>query len=887
MAGVDTQQGVREVWVGQGFAVADAKLFPADTAFLARYPQCDQYLQAIRNIEQALSAGYEPDLSQYASRLPGEAISQIAESIGHAIGLEKKQPHIASVDDASEVYTPEPSEVIFDATRHLVEIAGSDAVPVVLRNMVDTLTARYEKGELNLFTLKALITGYLEPCFGYLKGQDPQETIQRALRPLLTEYGYGPRQEIVDTILTYRGMSGSMRIEHRPISNGTIKYYGKPFNIDGIDSNKSYSISELEIGVLAVFDLDTGEIAGILDVHPHVYAYEDIESSVTISLVSPDSAMRARTGRDNDRFQSDWKDFFGDFHTFFSDGYGEYVGPSFWTNHFFLALDHPNANYIPFEAKYYLWRLLKRQDAQTSRVITDLLNTYQDSMIWVVEAMEGNPQGLVAFGENIKHVLNDGVSAHDWSEENARQVVDALLSHLSDTEKFSIDSAGALLSPRERSSRDLQERIDFFVPTSRTLTREALTSLSQVKNLDDLIAAASFHGMAQYELKKSIGYLQALYGRGKTEKEPFEKNTLDEIQAGFARYPHADATYSIRVLSWLMHAVFNQSDVPIDERRKTLRAFMEHVVSLDVYGKEGARGYAGPAEFETERLAHALLSLRQEGKIPEHPTVLILGSGPATRVEGPSLDRYRQLLQEQDDSMRVIAFDMHPQSTDRYAGAGFAQGAIENLPIAPGSVDVVILHGSVFNNMLDVGELMRYHQAIASTMGERAILIHETGSPIPVRAMNQRYERMVAFNSLYPEEPFGAIGLIDRYRGFSTDPGFANALIYEHPMMVVLARLVGLHLLSPPADPVAFEELYKKLQDPEYLARVSRSVPDAYRTPFTLADPESDATGEAVNARMTYVYERSGPTDPLLSFLLEPAVDAKEQRVAETHSEAS
>ena len=145
---------------------------------------------------------------------------------------------------------------------------------------------------------------------------------------------------------------------------------------------------------------------------------------------------------------------------------------------------------------------------------------------------------------------------------------------------------------------------------------------------------------------------------------------------------------------------------------------------------------------------------------------------------------------------------------------------------------------------------------------------------------------MVAFHSLYPEEPFGAIGLIDRYRGFSADPGYANALIYEHPMMVVLARLVGLHLLSPPANPVAFEELYQNLQDPEYLARVSISTPNAYNTPFTLADPETDYKEGAVNARMTYIYERSGPTDPLLSFLLAPAVSAKEQRAAGIRSEA-
>ena len=823
-------KGDAPVFCGEG----ESFLSLGDQRFLRSYPGTREQLAILRRVEGALFGG-----------------------------------HVPSLDDT-------PSETVEDAIANaawtIEDTAGSDGTSVVTRQMIEALTTGLRHNVFNYNQLPWLVDAYMTPLH-FHPSEQPQ--VQDALQGSLASY-YSihdtHRRQVVDTVL----MHPSLYVGGRELVGDTIKYYGKEIRVRGLSNKKRKYWVELELGFGMVYNEDGTPIGGI-DVHPGTTDYGSDQPKY-VDLIQPDRLMEARTGRSHDAYKDDWQQFLREIPAFFQ-------GKKRWYRKKRLLVDDydptpsPSPNIYPLELKHTLWRLMRRSPPKTQEAVEYFIDTYgEKDSVALFQALDGSGDLIEKLKRRTEAFLNEHNKMNGWNTEEKRNFVHHMISQFADLETFSMEMAIFSASPSEISTAQIGERINFVVPFVRMLAKEACETISASDSFDQMAHAVVHHAFAANSLSRIMFRLQELYGYRKSKtKGTFSPHELDEIQAMRALFPTAELASDVRYLDWLMKAMVNQKDISIDDERKWLRSFLSYVVSQEIYEAKGAQVYAGPQELEVHRLAGALLSLSKEGYIPVGSTVLILGGGPATRVEGPALDEFRRSLGVNGATMKIIASDLRAQ-TSRYDDASFSQAAIEQLPFKEKSADVVVLHGSVLNNMRNFSEQIRYVTELIRVMKDGAILIVETGSSEPIADLNERLGRMKAFNAKFPEQPFGAIDFIKRYAGFSPNPEEeVGAIIFPYPIMAFLHKLVGLRLLSPTDDPRAFQTLMGKLQDQAFLEEQSK-IADAHKAPFVLAGIGEDGA----NTRATYIFkldgQREGGLSDLMRFLVSPAVAGGEKK---------
>lgn len=759
--------------------------------------------------------------------------------------------------------TTDPYPLLLDKyAKALIAQAGPDAVSVVLQGMMPVLGTVGQSP-----SLRPYLDAYLFPCLTWTKTglagdfHERQGVVRAALKPLLSIRTGDIAEQIAGTILTLP----ELRVQEAPIQDGVIHYFGNDFTLaasrtDVPPPDHPATFSELELGVLLLRN-KAGKPVGVVCIHPDRVSFDMAQ---TAAIHHPRDVFQTTLVRDLPGFAADADRFFADFAAFFDDNPFR-LSPAASLRSWWKPDALPHTNAIPLEAKYYLWRLYYSSDQHERGAIAQFLRYCKEDAPWVIQTLEGNKTSIVAAAENLIR-LHQAIEPK--GDVKPLSLAAGVLAEIASLERFVVEAAAAVMPPSERQLRgNIQERINFLRRLTRPMTDEAVRSFAEAKTPADLDAGARFHGHGVLDAQEVVSSLQVLYRGDEIQTVPLDPNALPQLLAESARYPHAKHTYLTRCARWLTNALINQTGIPVEERRDWLRRFYAFVTSreVDIYqGEKAQQLFSGETEAERERLTNTLIELQAMGNLPEGAKCLILGSGPATRVEGPALERVRKQLR----LGKIMALDMAVQpKSERWAGAAFVQGTFESLPFAPESVDLVLLWGSPPNNMTILREQLHYQQEIARILKNGGVLLHETGSPIPVRAINERWRAMQAYSQLYPAAPL-ARGLRDDYRQPTDLPGEPGALIFEDPFLYLTAELSGMEILSPTRNPVALGKLIADVQDLGRFRQISTGNPGGVAAPFILAGVDDDGL---VNARAMYIAQRLGPPHPMFTMLFQPS----------------
>lgn len=758
------------------------------------------------------------------------------------------------------------AETVGTIVGYLCSIAGPEAIPVATHQMKEVVESVAKKGSTatkRAYISTTIADGYLLPCLA----ADPIAT-EAALRPFLYERGNDVAAEVASQILTLR----YLRVVRRPVEENKFSYYGLNCHITLPEVGKSYSASELVLGILALYDDKTNKVVGILDVHPDNFLPEQTEAETPV--ISPSDLFKAIGLQDPANFSQNAERFFEEFTTFFADepsANSQY--PSIWNC--WRTFAHPNTNFIPLEAKYYLWRFLSPNSPSYKKEIAEatslILNEFPEA-VWFIQSLEGKTDLILPLVKKLQEV--------SLSEETTLRI-EEMVSQVAEVEKFIIEAAATIIPQAERTPRAINERINFLLPTSRKLAQEATTSITQIKNEEELREALDYHRSGIFALIETIRYIYQTHADIKRGPRPFDPSELTRLQDGYTHFPHASGTYNMALTQWLAHTIADQQGISEEERKKWLWDFYRHVVALGVY-QEKAAVYADISGIEAERWANAIMQLAKEGyegiRLPSNFTYLTVGCGDGKRVEEPVFNRLRQEMPEIKPG-EIVGVDMMEQSEEsRWPQMQFIRAEIENLladyPELRNHFDLVAAIGSPLNNMDLLSVQIKYFLAMAACLKQGGVLMCETGSPIPVESLNERLIRMKEFNRLFPYKPYGAIGMIPAYQRPEDRADETGAFIYPHPIILFLAKLAGLRMIVPTADPVGFQKLKEGLQDPLKLKEATLSQRNAILQPFYIPNPDDWQEGQLVNTRVAYFFVREAEPDPLFDNFLQPLLAA-------------
>lgn len=422
-------------------------LTPEDQAFCETHEELIPWVKALRATEQILQAGRFPDEAEGNSDWP---TMQLANCIGT-----------------------------------LLEQGGVDAIPIVLRQAYATTLNFFTKStHANAIAYMGMPDVYMGPCLetGKLNADDRyHRTIEYALQPLFYKRGGGVEEVFASRFLTYKGHEGfvNMRVIDRLLDDShSFEYYGVGFTVDGLPEGGSYSVSELDIGVLGVHDRTNNKIVKIINIHPDRYNYQTASEAIHVSAIEPKELFRQILGRDvpgytagvAEKFLSHYMPFYHEEPyadsriTRFFDSYGRFGFIDF------------NANVLPLEAKYYLWKNLCEVSGYYDKTIAPkiytLLNTYGPDVAWVVQAMNGDKRVLQSLvnalvREKIDSAIHFGIEPDQATADFFHAIARA--------EQYVVEAAYTVTaSVGDTKGAHIQERINYLLPIARGMVREAV-----------------------------------------------------------------------------------------------------------------------------------------------------------------------------------------------------------------------------------------------------------------------------------------------------------------------------------------------------------------------------------------------------------------------------
>lgn len=828
-------------------------LTPHDLAFCQTHTELTPWVKELRAIESILQTGTFPDEAQGNSDWPSMQLD-------HCITT-------------------------------LLGDGGVDAVGVILHEAFNTaynfdLKSQNARG----IGYMGMVDVYMGSCLGagvYLNDDTYHQAVEQALQPLFYKRGGGSEELYAGRFLTYKGLEGflNMRVIDRPLdSSAAFDYYGVRFALDGLPEGGEYSASELEIGVLGVHDhQDNNRIVKIVNIHPDRIQYQKASKEIHVSAIEPKELFRQILGREVPGFEEDAEKFLSQYVPFYHEApFAEGRFTRFFDIYERFGLTHSNANALPLEAKYYLWKNLCEvsgyYDKTSASKIYSLLDTYGADVAWVVQALKGEKQML------------DSLANALANKEHDRDTAD-LFHAIAQSERYIVEAAYTVTaSAGDAKGEHIQDRINYLLPIARGMAREAIMNIDVAEGMQIFT-----FGFAQYE--KMLNLLCTYSDPHEVRNVPFDQEQRDRIGRLRGRFPDAPITGRMMTAAEFAQTLFNQRSTSKQERDAFLMRFYEHVITLGVYTPEKAKVF-GDSELEIIRDVNAKKTLWRDGIVPRelYPTMrrLSVGCGDGNRVERPS---YEKLAKKLPDAMpaEVIGLDMFPQGKDALWHAGmigktrfsFIQSPLEAVldtrPDLAGTISWIDIHGSALNNMDLLAVQYQYFATLNRLLRPGGILMMDLGAIEPAAAWNQRYHRTRKFLQLFPHSPPGAIGIIDEYKRPDDQPGDIGAYLYPYASIRQLAEDSGFALLGKPGQPGFESDLNGIYQNPQVLMEETKSMPDGFRQPLWVANaphkPEPD-----MNIRMTLFFQKK--EDAHANPFVEPFLTARQILVGESHKGA-
>src|SRR3989344_8502566 len=534
------------------------ELSPQDQAFCEKHTELIPWLKSLRATETVLQTGVFPDEGQENTDSTTEHITVCIQTI--------------------------------------LEHGGFDAVPVVLHDAYTTAHNFYTKSTTSgIIGYLGIVDVYMGSCLGAdaMNCDDQYHLeVEKALQPLLYKRGGGSEELIASRFLTYKGYEGyvNMRVIGRPLDTShAFDYYGARFAIDGLPEGGEYSVSELELGVFGVHDhTKRNNIVNIVNIHPYRVDYRQISDAIHVEAVDPKKLFQHILGRAIPGYADDAEKFLSHYVPFYHEKpYAEGRITRFYDIYERFALSHANANALPLEAKYYLWKNLCELSGSYDEVISPqlytLLNAYGTDMAWVIQAMNGD-KGLL---EKLVHTFMKGEQNADVllgfnPDTDAAQLFQAMAR----VEQYIVEAAFAVSSSAgDMTGTGIQNRINFLLPLTRGMVREAMETMAKVRserNGNPGAVMQSFTlGFEQYE--KILNILCHLQEKEEVRNVPFDSEQLDRIGRFRSDFPEASITGQIMTTAVLVQALFNQRAIPVEERNAWLRTFYKDVIEKGVY----------------------------------------------------------------------------------------------------------------------------------------------------------------------------------------------------------------------------------------------------------------------------------------------------------------
>lgn len=722
---------------------------------------------------------------------------------------------------------------------------------------------------------------------------------QAALRPLMGFRRSLEDEAIASQILLTRLPDGrSLRDVRRPITGKTVDYYGITFELSGHAVGK-YSVSELELGVLALVNEGEGDQNGRIEkvaiAPPDNINYQDpriIRERAT--LVEPkdlDAAILG--GRRIPGFAEDAEAFFADFHDFFDERpwtekpSGRMGLVDFIRDYEYGKMQATNMNFYNVEAKYLLWKLFSPyqdipHDPQLHAIRTAMsfFDVGNPIAQHVVTALGGDRALIISVGNRLGELNRMYTQAFGQEQDvigKTGRLFGGLIQEIANAETFIVEGAWAMLPDEERGR--YQERVNLILPLIHGMAREAMESFAQDRSPEELEKVLTYHLAGLKALQDMIKYVFATYHpQEEAPDAAFSLTELDDIRAGSRLAPKAGITHDILVRHAYAKGMYAQRNISIEERQAWLQAFYERVIAMGVYEARVAKEYKDVSGLEEERYKNALISLRSMGLVPEKSRLLSVGCGDGA-MEGRV---YEALAKNHPEALpgSIIGLDAFMQGEKTFwrkksvgqVSVDFLHTSLEDVLAEhsefEGSFDMISLIGSPLNNM-DLLVMQRdYFVMLNRLLKPGGIVMFETGLAEPARNYNERWQAIQSFLKISPGKPFGTIGIKPIYQSESDKPEDPGAYLYLTSIFEAIEKISGLKLIRPST----MEDLVRAGDNLDELLRQTREVRDAFKQPVYIANPPEELTKEVLkkllNIRGAIFFQKVGEPvtdDPFLS----------------------
>lgn len=719
-------------------------------------------------------------------------------------------------------------------------------------------------------------------------------TAKAAFRPLMGLRG--PDEAIASQILLTRLPDGrSLRDIRRPIRGNTLEYYGITFELPGLTEGK-YSVSELELGILAVVNEADGERKGRIEkialVHPDRINYQDPHiTRAQAVLVDPKNLDAAILGgRRIPDFAQDAEAFFTDFHDFFDERAwwekesGTMGLVDLIRDYELGRMEVTNMNVYNLEAKYLLWKLFSPYQDKPSdpelHVLRTAMSIFDAGSLFsqhIVTALGGDRTLIASVGNRLDELDAMYKQAHGYEQNvigETGRLFGGLIQEIAIAEVFMVEGAWAMLPDEERGR--YQERVNLILPLIHGMAREAMESFTKDRPPKELEEVLTYHIAGLKALRDMIEYVFAAHHSQEEALEAmFSPEELDVIRIGHRLATHATITHDVLIRHSYAKGMYAQRNVSIQERQEWLRAFYERVIALGVYDAKVAKEYKDVTGLEEERYKNALLSFRSMGLLPEGARLLSVGCGDGA-MEGRV---YEVLAKDHPEALpgTIIGLDAFAQGEKTFwgrksvgkASVDFFHTSLEDVfiehPELEVSFDMISLIGSPLNNM-DLLVMQRDYFAVLNRLLKHGgIVMIETGLAEPAREVNERWQAMRGFSRLAPDKPLGSIGIKSVYQSPEDKRGEVGAFLYLSSTLEALEQSSGLRMISPSST----EALIAAGDDPWELLRRSRENRNAFDQSVYVANPPDGWNGESpLNIRGALVFQKVGEPvsdDPFLA----------------------